>query len=402
VRESGLAPTTRRGLFVALCVIGGNLPDLDLLYSFRGLARSSADRLVYMLHHRGYTHTVVGCAILAALLYGAVELWARSKRIALTARDRWELAGVTLFATSLHLALDFLNSYGIHPFWPWRDHWVYGDSVFIVEPLYWAAAAPLVFVVRTWAARIVLGVVILAALALSFASSSVPPQPRTGLLVLTVILLAVGARASYRTSALVSAGAMLLITATFVTAGQLAARRIEAIAAAEPRSGRVMDHILTPLPMNPLCWDVLLVMADGDRYSVRHGVLADVPRLLDAEHCPVLSGDRPATAPMAVVADPDSARIRWLGQFDMSRARLASIVASHCDAAALMQFARAPFAAELDRRWLMGDLRFDRDGGAGMSTIVLGPSSHGKCHPAVPWIPPRLDLLREAGSLRLP
>jgi inner membrane protein len=32
-REPGLAPDTRRGLFVALAAIGGNLPDLDLLYS---------------------------------------------------------------------------------------------------------------------------------------------------------------------------------------------------------------------------------------------------------------------------------------------------------------------------------------------------------------------------------
>ena len=33
--------------------------------------------------------------------------------------------------TLLHLGMDFLNSYGVHPFWPIQNRWVYGDSVFI-------------------------------------------------------------------------------------------------------------------------------------------------------------------------------------------------------------------------------------------------------------------------------
>jgi inner membrane protein len=401
-RQPGLPPATRRGLFVVLSIIGGNLPDLDLLYSFRGFSQSDPDKLLYMLHHRGYTHTVVGCLVLALLLYGAAEVWAGLQRITLTPRDRGELAGIASFATGLHLGMDFLNSYGIHPFWPWRDQWVYGDSVFIVEPLYWAAAAPLLFVVRTWAARIILGLVILAAVALSVGSPLVPAFARVVFLVVTVALLAVGSRVSPRTAALVGAGAMVLITATFVAAGQVATHRIESVAAAESGSGRIIDHVLTPLPMNPLCWDALLLVTDGDRYRVRHGMLADAPALLPAAQCPILSGERAGTAPMVAAAAPDSAQIRWLGEFDMSRARLAAIVAAHCEAAALMQFARAPFAAELDRQWVMGDLRFDRARGSGMSTIELGPSAHGTCRTSVPWIPPRLDLLRGAEPLRLP
>jgi hypothetical protein len=78
----------------------------------------------------------------------------------------------------------------------------------------------------------------------------------------------------------------------------------------------------------------------------------------------------------------------------MSRTGLAEIVATHCDAAALMQFARAPFATELDRRSFIGDLRFDRDRGSGIATIELGAPAHGVCQSSVPWIPPRSDLLR--------
>jgi inner membrane protein len=314
------------------------------------------------------------------------------RRVTLTPHDRRELVGVTLFGTALHLAMDTLNSYGVHPFWPFRNQWMYGDSVFIVEPLYWAATAPLIFVVRSWAARIILGVVLLAGVAASFLPL-VPLLPRVGFLILTVALLAVGSRISARSAALVSASVTVLITVTFIGAGYAAARRVETIARTELSGARVIDHVLTPLPMNPLCWDVLLLLTDGDRYSVRHAMLAEAPRLLPARSCPIMSGDRPATAPMEPIPPSGPTDVRWLSQFQMSRAQLAALVATQCEAAALMQFARAPFAAELGRHSVMGDLRFDRDRGGGISTIELGPPEHGGCGSSVPWVPPRLDLL---------
>lgn len=397
-RQPGLAPEIRRGLFVALSVIGGNMPDLDLLYSFRGWSQSNQAQLTYMLHHRGYTHTIVGCVLLGLLLYVAAEAWVRWKGIALTSRDHWELAGVAIFGTSLHLAMDFLNSYGIHPFWPFHNGWLYGDSVFIVEPLYWLAAAPLWFVVRTTAARIALGLAILVGVVLSVILPLFPALPRIGFLLLTAVLLTTGLRASARTAAVVSVCVMLLVTATFVAAGQVARRRIESVTGPELRAEQVIDHVLTPMPMNPLCWDVLLLFRSGDRYVVRHGVIADAPSLLPANRCLTASGERWGTAPMQAIASRDPPVVRWLGQFDMSTTELAGIVAAHCDAAALMQFARAPFATDLGHHWVMGDLRFDRERGGGMSTLQLGPPVHGICRRSVPWVPPRMDLLRAAGA----
>src|SRR6185436_8226314 len=58
----GLSADTRRAFLVTVSVIGGNLPDSDLLVSYSGFTR---DKLAYMLQHRGYTHTIVGCVILA-------------------------------------------------------------------------------------------------------------------------------------------------------------------------------------------------------------------------------------------------------------------------------------------------------------------------------------------------
>ncbi|MGZ8493955.1 MAG: metal-dependent hydrolase, partial [Gemmatirosa sp.] len=60
-RRTGAAPSPRfRAVAAVASMIAANLPDADLLYTGVG-----GDRLTYMLHHRGHTHTVV-VALLAA------------------------------------------------------------------------------------------------------------------------------------------------------------------------------------------------------------------------------------------------------------------------------------------------------------------------------------------------
>ena len=391
-REPGLAPDTRRGLFVALAAIGGNLPDLDLLYSYRGVPHDTQAKLSYVLEHRGYTHTVLGCLILTLLLYAGAELWLRYRRLALTRRDRLELAGMSMFGTFLHLGMDFLNSYGVHPFWPVENGWFYGDSVFIVEPLYWAATAPLIFVVRSTVVRWGLALVLLAIPILSVVSNLVPTGPCVGFVILTAVLLVIGWRGSPRTAAIASAVALLAVTATFIAGGQLAARGIDAIAAADFRNDRIIDHVLSPGPMNPLCWTVLLLETNGDRYVIRRGMLSVAPALIPASRCPSMSGIQATTVPLAVVGAPDSAGIQWLGEFAMSKTVLAQVVAGNCDAAAVMRFARAPFVTtEPDR--VIGDLRFPGGRGSGLADIDLKPDSPSPCPRTPQWTPPRAGLL---------
>jgi hypothetical protein len=58
-----------------------------------------------------------------------------------------------------------------------------------------------------------------------------------------------------------------------------------------------------------------------------------------------------------------------------------------------MQFARAPFVAELGRRRVIGDLRFEGQRGGGMADIDLTPDARGPCTKLAPWTPPRAELL---------
>src|SRR6476469_7811055 len=124
----------RRRLLLTSCTLAGNFPDLDLV-----LTPLLPAPLGYLLHHRGHTHTLLyafpQAMLLAALL---CLLWPAARRLLRTsasARMGFGLSLATGF--SLHLAMDYLNSYGLHPFHPFNSGWIYGDMVFILEPVFW-------------------------------------------------------------------------------------------------------------------------------------------------------------------------------------------------------------------------------------------------------------------------
>src|SRR5688500_13795310 len=114
-------------------VIGAEVPDIDVLYA--GPARGMG-KLGYLLHHRGHTHTVL-FAVAAALAMWAVAV---ALRRGAPPGERRAMLWVALAGTLSHIALDYTNSYGVHPFWPVVNRWFYGDAVFIIEPWLWIAA----------------------------------------------------------------------------------------------------------------------------------------------------------------------------------------------------------------------------------------------------------------------
>jgi inner membrane protein len=389
--EGGLSADTRRAFFVTVGAIGGNLPDIDLIQSYWGFER---DKLRYLLEHRGYTHTLLGCVLLGILLYAGAEGWARLRRLTLTRKDRLALAGMAMLGTLLHLGTDYLNSYGVHPFWPIDDGWVYGDSVFIIEPLYWLAIAPMFFVVRTVLARVVVAIAVVIGLAANTFMHLTQPAWWIGAIAITFALLIVGKRSSPRAASLTSAALILCVTTVFLGGGYAASKRVESIAARSFPGEKHIDRVLSPAPTNPFCWDLLLVQSGDGRYTVRHGVLSNAPALIPSGKCQPIFEGQLTTAPMSPVQMPSTDEVRWLGEFSMPQARFASVVERSCDALALMQFARAPFATEQDGRWIVGDLRFDREAGLGMTEIQLPASADSGCRRRAPWTSPRAELLR--------
>ena len=383
VDPAGLPAQTRRTTLLAIGMIGGNLPDSDLLWSMS----SSGDKLGYLLEHRGYTHTLLGCVALTALLYAATLAWLQLRKQRPGGRDRWLLGLFALFAVLLHLGMDALNSYGVHPFWPWNNHWYYGDVLFIVEPLYWIAAAPLVFLMRSTAARVLLALVLfIASTAILVVHGfdwrwwSIP--------LLAWLLAMLGRRLQPWPASATSVALMALATLGFAMASSVASRRVEA-AGREPAGYQTIDQVLSPSPAQPFCWDVLLLQRRGDEYVARRGQL----NLIAAPECrSILAGV--GTAPMTPDLQQASHGMRWEGRFTTSLSRLAALADASCATRALMQFARAPFAAETPQGWVLGDLRFDREKGLGMAEVLVAPRGAADCPHHAPWIGPRAELLQ--------
>ncbi len=140
----------RRSAYATLTmVLAAEAPDLDTLWSIRG-------PIANFTHHRGYTHTVLGLPVDAAVVLGAVWLWhrwrtrhhrdpnlappgtpeERHERKRHILPIRWgELYLFSLLALMSHLLLDWTNNYGLRPFFPFNPRWYAGSFVFIVEPV---------------------------------------------------------------------------------------------------------------------------------------------------------------------------------------------------------------------------------------------------------------------------
>lgn len=380
-------PREQRGLLLALSVVASNLPDADLAYT---LAEGS--KLAYLSQHRGYTHTLLGLLAAAAIMLAAAELWLRRRGPPPAPPERTAIAAAVGVSLLAHVALDATNNYGVHPFWPLHNRWLYGDAVFIVEPLLWTCAAPLLFLLRSRPARALIALVLLAALALSFGTRWILPASGLGLAALMLLLLYAGWKMRAAAALACALAAWMAVTGTFFAAGAAAGRRLAAELPRQVPGAALLDHVLTPMPANPACWNAIAVLLDGEHYVLRRAVLSAAPGLIAATACPDRTLDQAATAPLRRLSAPPSAAVQWLDEYRAPRADLARVLRSYCEAAAFMRFARAPWLAERAGVWTAGDLRYDREPGLGFAELDLGGPSSG-CPAAPPWNPPRPELL---------
>ncbi|MBI5143248.1 MAG: metal-dependent hydrolase [Nitrospirae bacterium] len=114
--------TPRAGITV-LAIICAVLPDID---NFIGLIGPE----LYLLHHRGITHSLPGIAALSALM----ALLFRRFRSELP--DFLPTFLIALAAMGGHVFLDVVTSYGTQLFAPFSDRRFSLDSVFIIDPVF--------------------------------------------------------------------------------------------------------------------------------------------------------------------------------------------------------------------------------------------------------------------------
>jgi inner membrane protein len=397
--QNDLPELTRRNLCVTLAAVGSNLPDSDLLYSFFG------GKVNYLLHHRGHTHTVLIALLLGLAVFALTGWWLRRRNLQASSADQKLLAGVLLLTPLLHIAMDFGNNYGVHPFWPLDNRWFYGDSIFIIEPLFWAACAPLAFIFRTRPGRFIVWLTMVIAIGLVLFTGMVPRPIGAIYSLLVVAMLFVGWRT--RPSVALTAGVSLWLGTTlmFVLAAQSAKSRIEEIVAEQFTDSELLDHVVTPMPSNPFCWEIMLVQKEADNAVLRRAMFARAPALFAADQCLTRSLAMPVSAPLIKVPRDNSPELKWYGQISSPLEQLRDIDRTNCKAAAALRFIRVPWLAEVDQEWVLGDLRYDREAELGFSEIEI--TAQPGCPSFVPqWVPPRLDLLvnesRERATSALP
>ena len=251
-----------------LGVVAAELPDADLLYAGPMMGMG---KLGYLLHHRGHTHTVLFAVAAALLAWGAVLLARRRSRDPV---ERRALLSVALVGTLSHLALDFTNSYGVHPFWPVNDAWFYGDAVFIIEPWLWIVALPALWVVfRGRVSRTLFALALVAILAASWTLGQVARDVAIALTIGAVAWSAVVLRSPPARAVLVGAVAWAAVEATFFAA-ERAARDAVRTAVGE-RTYR--DAVLNPAVGDPRCVRALVVELDGDVYRATSAEIFNGP-----------------------------------------------------------------------------------------------------------------------------
>jgi inner membrane protein len=381
----------RRRLMLVTCVLAGNFPDLDLV-----LTPLLPAPLGYLLHHRGHTHTLLYALpqmlLLAALIWA---LWPNARRLlrsSATARIGFLLALAAGFA--LHLLMDYLNSYGLHPFHPIDSRWVYGDMVFILEPVFWLAfGVPMIMSARRTAMRWLL---LPAALALAYLGwrGFLAWQSLAVLLAMMATLGLAGARSHDgrpRLAPLLAGAALGLGFVALQAAMSTQARQVVAghLQAADPKAV-LLDAAMSPYPSNPVCWNfVAIERAAGQRdFRLSRGIVSLAPASLPVPACP------PAFVEGALPADATAA-IALLARQETPLARLRELARKDCYFHDWLRFARMP--------WLdsdsASDARYASSPRGNFSTLMLVEPGERGCERGVPqWGLPRADLLEEPAA----
>jgi inner membrane protein len=111
--------------------LAAEAPDLDIASIVKG-------RVFYFAHHRGFTHSFLGLVLVSAavvaLVYGYGRI--RGRKLTDESPPRWGLLFLFAYIAGLsHILLDFTNSYGVRPFWPFSERWYSWDIEFIAEPV---------------------------------------------------------------------------------------------------------------------------------------------------------------------------------------------------------------------------------------------------------------------------
>lgn len=379
----------RHRLVLLACWLASNFPDLDIV-----LTPLLPEPLGYLLHHRGHTHTVLYAFPQALLVAGLLWLlWPAARRLLRDSQSARTGLGLALLAGfGLHLLMDYLNSYGIHPFHPFDSRWLYGDLVFILEPVFWVTFGITMAMTVQRAALKWLFVALLLGAPLYFTTQRFLPWVSYAVLCTLAVVLGV---IQHRAGAAGRRGLVVafLLAVSFVGVQGIASERarnyVTTVLQDRDAASRVVDISLSSFPTNPVCWAFVSVESNesAGSYRLRRGIVSALPDVVPVSACPASLSEG--------VAAQEGAREIAFSQDELgSLAQLRSMKSLNCHFQAWLRFARTPLVDDQSAT----DIRFAASPRGNFTTLDFADFRLRECPTHVPgWDFPRADLLRSPG-----
>lgn len=331
------------------------MPDSDFLMK---LLPSTTD-LDYLVHHRGYTHT-----FLVAPIMGWIAAWI-SKKITKTPTLSRDLYFFGVLGALFHVGADFMNSYGVHPFSPISNRWVYGDAVFIVEPLLWFILIPFIAgnATRLWSKLIWWGLGF-GMLLLVWNHSTV--DRRTALVLTAFFGICVALfkiTTSERKKAILVTALFSFMIISFFAAGSLARSKVKEAWTDQNTSEHWLDTSSSPLPGNPFCWSTWITTKTETQFIYRSASVGLWPSLMPVEECG-RTFDPNGTAALEPISFQNSNSVQWKKVSYLSIRERDELRSKSPSFRKLESFARFLYIRKnQDGSVIAGDLRYDRSEG---------------------------------------
>lgn len=364
----------RRKIFLFVSLICANFPDLDIV-----LVNTLPEPLGYLLHHRGHTHTFVYLIPQGLLVFSLLYIFSKKFK-SYVMKGRAQLLGVAVcivFNLLAHIGLDSLNSYGIHPFYPFNNNWLYGDLVFIVEPFFWVAfGAPLISSFESIWTKATLALFI-TVVPISLTLMDYLPIGST------LILMALGGGLFYLQNKTKVLGLLASFVTLAVFLSTLSFKREEAksvyLNTIKAPEEELVEISLHPTPTQYHCWQFSSLSREGEIINVTRGMLS----LNKVEECPI------AFKAMSPIVESNSNFILYSRE-KMKLSELKNLYSENCFFKAWTKFARIPVVKEI-KAW---DARFQRgERPDNFSTIYFDKFDKTSCPSYLPpWSTPIKNL----------
>jgi len=288
----------------------------------------------------------------------------------------------------LHIAMDYLNSYGVHPFHPFDSRWFFGDMVFIVEPLFWVSfGVPMGMTVQRRWLRCTLIAALFGTIVFFTVTSFLAWASFACLVIVALVLGYIQHKANrHGRIALISAAAVSVVfIAIQSNASNLAKLEVAQQVKSKSPASKVLDSAMTAFPANPICWSFVSIESSESAgiYRLRRGVLSLAPAILPVDKCPQKFSANPVT-------QENQAAIVFSLEQEGDLKTLRELAKTNCHVEAWLRFARAPF---IDNA-VASDLRFVTGLRGNFTTMNIKAVEGHDCSRYIPtWGFPREDLL---------